>query len=96
MFKIIKDGQQVGATEAPNYIKLQQNGCYTLCSEDEAQGIVHEGRVYHLFSRPEMLGEEETIVLAHQDVGWVVSQQRADIDYLAAMNGVDLYVEGGE
>ena len=93
MFKIIKDGQQVGATETPNYIKLQSNGCFALCSEDDAQGIAFSGKVYHLFGREEMTGEEETIVLAKQDVGGIVSQQRADIDYVAAMSGIDLYIE---
>ena len=93
MFKIIKDGDQIGATETPNYIRLQTNGCFALCSEEAAQGIAISGKVYHLFGRDEMTGQEETIVLAKQDVGGVVSQQRADIDYLAAMGGIDLYVE---
>ena len=44
MFKIIKDGAQIGMTEAPNYIKKAMNGCYNLCPEPEAQGIVFSGK----------------------------------------------------
>ena len=45
MFRIIRDGESVGMTEAPNYIKLTENGSYNLCPEPEASGIVFEGKV---------------------------------------------------
>ena len=48
MFRIIKDGVSVGMTETPNYIKQQENGCFALCPEPEASGIVFEGTVYRL------------------------------------------------
>ena len=38
MFKITKDGATVAMTEAPNYIKQAENGCFVLCPEaDRAQ-----------------------------------------------------------
>ena len=33
MFKITKDGATVAMTEAPNYIKQAENGCFVLCPE---------------------------------------------------------------
>lgn len=36
MFKITKDGATVAMTEAPNYIKQAENGCFVLCPEAEA------------------------------------------------------------
>ena len=56
MFKITKDRATVAMTEAPNYIKQAENGCFVLCPEAEATGIAHNGTVYHLLGRPDMAG----------------------------------------
>ena len=48
MYKIIKDGALVGITTAPTYIKMQENGCYGLCSAVEATGVVVGGAPYAL------------------------------------------------
>lgn len=69
MFKIIKDGAQIGMTEAPNYIKLAPNGCYNLCPELQAQGIVFAGTVYQLIGREEMEGELAAVFLEETDAG---------------------------
>ena len=63
MFKITKDGATVAMTEAPNYIKQAENGCFVLCPEAEATGIAHNGTVYHLLGRPDMAGAEITVML---------------------------------
>ena len=41
MIKIIKDGTSLGMTEAPTYVRQAENGCFVLCQEAEATGIVH-------------------------------------------------------
>lgn len=69
MFKIIKDGAQIGMTEAPNYIKKAMNGCYNLCPEPEAQGIVFSGIVYQLLGRETMEDDLDTISLEETDAG---------------------------
>lgn len=43
MFRIIKDGANIGLTENLNYIKQAENGCYVLCPERDASGIVLKG-----------------------------------------------------
>ena len=43
MFRIIKAGAGIGLTENLNYIKKAENGCYILCPEPDASGIVFEG-----------------------------------------------------
>lgn len=68
MFQIIKDGAVIDRTESPNYIKTHENGCFVLCSEDEAEGIAHAGEVYSLLGRAELDGRE-TIALKEVDVG---------------------------
>lgn len=40
MFRIIKAGAGIGLTENLNYIKKAENGCYILCPEQDASGIV--------------------------------------------------------
>ena len=54
MFRIIKAGAGIGLTENLNYIKKAENGCYILCPEHDASGIVFEGVAYHLLGRVAM------------------------------------------
>ena len=65
MFKITKDGATMAMTEAPNYIKQAENGCFVLCPEAEATGIAHNGTVYHLLGRPDMAGAEITAIVTN-------------------------------
>ena len=58
MFRITKNGATVGMTESPNYIRQQENGCFALCPEPLASGIVFEGTVYHLMGRDTLEGAE--------------------------------------
>ena len=60
MFRIIKAGAGIGLTENLNYIKKAENGCYILCPEPDASGIVFEGVAYHLLGRAAM-DELETV-----------------------------------
>ena len=68
MFRITKGGVTVGMTENPNYIRQQENGCFDLCPEPLASGIVFEGAVYHLMGR-EALDGVETVMLEETDAG---------------------------
>ena len=58
MFRIIKNGASIGLTENLNYIKQAENGCYVLCPEPDASGIVFGGTVYHLLGRTGLDGVE--------------------------------------
>lgn len=68
MYRIIKDGVTVGITGALNYIKLLDNGCYGLCSEQEAQGVAFGGVPYQLDGKAEMGGLEVVTVVEENDV----------------------------
>ncbi len=68
MFRIIKAGAGIGLTENLNYIKKAENGCYILCPEHDASGIVFEGVAYHLLGRAAM-DELETVSLEQTDAG---------------------------
>ena len=68
MFKITRNGESLGMTEAPNYIKLTENGSYNLWPEPEASGIAFAGKVYHLLCRAAMEGVD-TVMLEEVDAG---------------------------
>ena len=86
MYKIIKDGATVGLTGAPNYIKKLDNGCYGLCSEQEAQGVAFIGVPYQLADRAEMGGLEAVTVAE-------VNEIDVTSDHLAA---AQVFVEQAE
>lgn len=69
MYKITRDGETVAMTEAPSYVRRAENGCFTLCQEAEAAGIVHGGQVFHLLGRPDMEGAVATVMLEETDAG---------------------------
>lgn len=74
MYKIIKDGETVAMTEAPNYIRMAGNGCRALCSAEEAEGIAYGGQVFHLLGRPDMEGAAATVMLEETDAGGEITR----------------------
>lgn len=85
MYKIIKDGATLAMTEAPNYIKQQENGCFALCTAEEAAGIAHAGTVYHLLGRQPLEGVE-TVVLEATDAGTLLVEARQAADDADTLN----------
>ena len=86
MYRITRanNGESLGMTEAPTYIKQHENGCYVLCPEPEASGIAFAGNVYHLLGREDLEGVE-TVMLEETDAGPMVAAAHdlsADIDGL--------------
>ena len=103
MFRITKSGAVIGMTEAPNYIKQQENGCFALCPEPLASGIVFEGAVYHLMGRDALEGVE-TVMLEETDAGaeitkatetggimFVTLAEAGNIDNVTAAEHADLF-----
>ena len=105
MFRIIKAGAGIGLTENLNYIKKAENGCYILCPEHDASGIVFEGVAYHLLDRAAM-DELETVSLEQTDAGseitkateaggivFVTLAEAGSIDAETAAEHADLFAE---
>ena len=67
MYQITRDGKTLAMTEAPNYIRRAENGCFTLCKEAEATGIAIAGKAYHILGRPDMAGAADTADSAGDD-----------------------------
>ena len=90
MFRITRtsDGESLGMTEAPNYIKQsEENGCFILCPEPEASGSAFDGTPYQLLGRPPMEGAEdmETVVLDTVDAGAMLQASQDSYPDLDAM-----------
>lgn len=58
MKKIIKNGVAFITVNKPSYVKLLNNGCFALCEEPEAQGLVIDGEVFHIEGKTPLEGKE--------------------------------------
>lgn len=105
MFRIIKDEASLGLTEKLNYIMQAENGCYVLCPEQNASGIVFEGTPYHLLGRDSLEGLE-TVSLEETDGGaeiqkatdtggimFVTLTEAGSIDLVTAAEHAELFAE---
>lgn len=48
MYQFISGNEVIGYCQQPDYIKVLDNGCYGLCSEEEAQGVAINSVPYQL------------------------------------------------
>lgn len=105
MYKLSRNGESLGMTEALTYIKTAANGCYVLCQEPEASGVVFAGAVYHLPGRPELEGAD-TVAVEVVDAGeeiektnttngivFVTMAEAGSIDPVTAAEHADLFAE---
>lgn len=105
MYRIIKNGAAIGLTENLNYVKQAENGCFVLCPEPLASGIVFEGTVFHLLGR-ESLDGVESVGLELADAGkeitkssetsgimFVALAETGTIDPVTAAEHAELFAE---
>ena len=76
MYKIVNGDTVLTTVNTPVWVKKQENGCFTLCDESSAHGVVVDGTVYHITGRPEIDGAE-TIVLSEISEATYQRQQAA-------------------
>jgi FMN-dependent NADH-azoreductase len=83
MYSVVKNGTEIGLTEKPQYIRLQQNGTYALCDEQNAHGINYGDTVYHVWGMPEINVEGiESVALVEFDAGARIREQEQTINAL--------------
>ena len=86
MYKLSRNGESLGMTEALTYVKTAANGCYVLCPEPEASGIVFAGVVYHLPGRPELAGTD-TVAVEVVDAGSEIKAVNDTVTTTAKISG---------
>lgn len=77
MLQIIKHGVVLVTVNNPTYVFQMENGCYALCPEANAQGVVIEGTVYHIAGRPEIKGAEDISLLEITETEHVLTEKKA-------------------
>lgn len=86
MYQLTRNGASLGMTEAPTYIKQSPNGCFILCPEPEASGIVYGGTVYHLQGR-DALEAAETVALEEVDAGRKIAEAQEAVTTAVQLTG---------
>lgn len=86
MYQLTRNGASLGMTEAPTFIKQAKNGCFILCPEPEASGIVYANAVYHLLGREDMAGAE-TVTLDEVDAGQKIAEAQEIVSTAAKLTG---------
>ena len=77
MFKIIKEDKVLGTVATPAWVKLQDNGCFGLCTEEDAHGVVVNGVVYHIAGKPELPGHDTAVVAPIDEIAYQQEQTSA-------------------
>lgn len=75
MYSIVKNNVEIGVTERPIYIRLTEEGAYAPCEESQSHGVAYESVPYHVWGKPEMTGEEESVALVEFDAGTRIREQ---------------------
>ena len=105
MYQIIKNSEVVELQEKLSWVMFQaKNDIMVSCNEEDGQGVLcgsnvadEEGVsawqansiVYSVVGKPQC---KDLDYVEIQDIKWypIATQQRADLDYLSIMTGVDL------
>lgn len=77
MFRIFKDGEALATVNTPSWVKKQENGCFSLCDMETAQGVVVDGTVYHVAGKPEIDGAETVVLGEISETAYQMEQQAA-------------------
>lgn len=77
MFKIIKEDKILGTVATPTWVKLQDNGCFGLCTEEDAHGVVVNSVVYHIAGKPELPGHNTVVVAPIDEIAYQQEQTSA-------------------
>lgn len=88
IYEIKKNDETIAIVDNIKYIKMQDNGSYGLCSEEEAQGISVNGIAYQLYGRT-LEGCEEVNILP-VETGEVLFDNRKEIESNSA--AIDLLI----
>lgn len=62
---------------SPVYVRQQENGCFALSNELEAQGVVVDGTVYHILGREPLEGHEDVTLVEISETAYQREQAEA-------------------
>lgn len=79
MYRIISTntGVELGAVDAPFYIKIGESGSFCPAPEKEAIGVALNSVAYNLFGHEEIEGVDTVIVSETDGMAFITEQQKA-------------------
>lgn len=83
MYRIIKvsDGTEIGVTDAVEFIRYGNSGCFVPASQENAIGVAYDGVPYNLIGSDE-IEDADTVVVSKVDGGAELHIQRELMDEL--------------
>lgn len=88
MYKFSVNGTAIALIENPIWIHVQRNGCYGPCERIKATGVAINSTPYNLAGHD--IGGVATVDYEEVQSGTYLLKQKANIDYLSMMTGIDL------
>ena len=98
MYKIIRANETAVVVERPDWVRMQDNGSFALCDEENAHGVVLRGTVYHVDGKPDLPGKDTVIVAQIKETTWQMDQVAlADAEKLRVQSALAelSLIEGG-
>lgn len=105
MFRIFENGTEIGVADKLTFIKKADNGCFVLCTEEDAQGIAFNGEAFTLGTnggienvREVQYAEVDTATelqnaKAVNGITFVTMAEAGSIDPVTAGEHADLFAE---
>ena len=90
MYKLIleKNGELLGYTEHPDWIKQNKDGNIVPARKNEAQGVAYNSTPYNLLWGK--IPDLDIVLIHEEDTGRLFEQLKANQDYIAIMSDITL------
>lgn len=86
MYRIIKvsDGTEIGVTDAVEFIRYGNSGCFVPASQENAIGVAYNGVPYNLVGSNEIEGAD-TVVVSKIDAAEIMKEMASYSELAAAI-----------
>lgn len=58
VYTVEKDGEIIARKDALLWVRLTEPGLYLVCDEDDGEGVIVDGEIYHVRGCPILPGKE--------------------------------------